>query len=54
MIHDAGAADYDRVIVSGHGMKHKYFTTAIWAKKFDEPFLDYGCGTGVASPFLPK
>ena len=41
-------------IVSAHGMKHKYFTTAIWAKKFDEPFLDYGCGTGVTSSVLAE
>jgi ubiquinone/menaquinone biosynthesis C-methylase UbiE len=54
MIHDAGASDYDRAIVSEYGMKHKYFTTAIWAKKFDEPFLDYGCGTGIVSTVLSK
>ena len=54
MIHDAEASDYDRAIVSEHGMKHKYFTTAIWAKKFHEPFLDYGCGTGVASIVLAR
>lgn len=52
MIHDAEASDYDRAIVSVHGMKHKYFTTAVWAKKFQEPFLDYGCGTGVTSVVL--
>ena len=51
-IHDAEASDYDRAIVSQYGMKHKYFTTAIWANKFQEPFLDYGCGTGVASVVL--
>ena len=54
MIHDAGASDYDRAIVAAYGMKHKYFTTAVWAKKFHEPFLDYGCGTGVASIVLSK
>ena len=54
MISDAGASDYDRAIVAEHGMKHKYFTTAVWAKKFHEPFLDYGCGTGVASIVLAR
>lgn len=54
MIHDAAASDYNRVIVSAYGMKHKYFTTAVWAKKFQEPFLDYGCGTGVASNILAE
>lgn len=54
MIHDAEASDYDRAIVSEYGMKHKYFTTAVWAKKFHEPFLDYGCGTGVVSTVLSK
>jgi len=54
MIHDAQASDYDRAIVSEFGLKHKYFTTAIWASKFDEPFLDYGCGTGVTSVVLSK
>ena len=54
MIHDAEASDYDHVIVSQFGLKHKYFTTAIWAKKFDEPFLDYGCGTGVTSSVLAE
>lgn len=54
MIHDAGASDYDRAIVSEYGMKHKYFTTAVWAEKFEEPFLDYGCGTGVASVILAR
>ncbi|MCK4251005.1 class I SAM-dependent methyltransferase [candidate division WOR-3 bacterium] len=54
MIHDAEASDYDRAIVSQYGMKHKYFTTAVWAKKFQEPFLEYGCGTGVASVVLAE
>ena len=54
MIHDAGASDYDRAIVVEYGMKHKYFTTAIWANKFHEPFLDYGCGTGITSEVLSK
>ena len=53
-IHDAEAPDYDRAIVSQFGLKHKYFTTAIWAKKFSEPFLDYGCGTGVTSIVLAE
>ena len=53
-IHDAEASDYDRAIVSQYGMKHKYFTTAIWAKKFSEPFMDYGCGTGVTSSVLAE
>jgi ubiquinone/menaquinone biosynthesis C-methylase UbiE len=54
MISDVGASDYDRAIVAEYGMKHKYFTTAVWAKKFHEPFLDYGCGTGVASIVLAR
>lgn len=54
LLHDAGASDYDRAIVSEFGMKHKYFTTAEWAKRFQEPFLDYGCGTGVASRVLAE
>lgn len=51
-VHDAGATDYERVIVAEYGMKHKYFTTYIWGISFSELFLDYGCGTGTASRVL--
>lgn len=54
MISDAGASDYEKAVVSEYGLKHKYFTTFIWGKTFSELFLDYGCGTGVASRTLIK
>jgi len=54
MISDTGASDYEKAVVSEYGLKHKYFTTFIWGKTFSELFLDYGCGTGVASRTLIK
>lgn len=54
MISNAGASDYEKAVVREHELKHKYFTTFIWGKTFSELFLDYGCGTGVASRTLIK
>lgn len=51
-VHDAGASDYDKLVASKFQIKHKYFTTAVWGKQFNEPFLDYRCGTGIASCIL--
>lgn len=48
-LHDAVALDYDNIITSHYSLKHKYFTTAVWGKRFNKLFLDYGCGTGIAS-----
>ena len=46
---NAGAAIFEKAISSEWDYRHDYMTTCSWAKRFDEPFLDFGCGTGMAS-----
>ncbi len=46
---NAGAAIYEKAISSEWDYRHNYLTTRSWAKRFNEPFLDFGCGTGLAS-----
>jgi len=51
---DAGAAIYEKAISSEWGYRYNYLTTYSWAKRFNEPFLDFGCGTGIASKVLER
>lgn len=51
---NAGARVYERAASCEWGYRYKYLTTYSWGKKFNEPFLDFGCGTGLASSVLEK
>jgi ubiquinone/menaquinone biosynthesis C-methylase UbiE len=50
---NAGAAIYEEVI-SERDYRYDCLTTYSWAKRFSEPFLDFGCGTGVASEVFER
>ncbi|MHA1833160.1 MAG: class I SAM-dependent methyltransferase [Candidatus Baldrarchaeia archaeon] len=50
-LHDVAAVDYERQ-VSDWIIEHKYFISAMWGKRFDGLFLDYGCGTGLVARFI--
>jgi len=51
---DAGASVYERAISAEWGYRYKYLTAYSWGKNFNEPFLDFGCGTGLTSSVLEK
>lgn len=46
---NAGAAVFEKAISSEWDYRYDYLTTYSWANRFSEPFLDFGCGTGMAS-----
>lgn len=46
---NAGAAIYEKVISSEWDYRYDFLTTDSWARRFNEPFLDFGCGVGMAS-----
>lgn len=46
------ALTYDGAIVSEWAYRYKYFTAHNWGKQFRGLFLDFGCGTGLASQTL--
>jgi len=46
---DAGAPIYEKAISAEWGYRYNYLTVHSWGKKFNEPFLDFGCGTGLTS-----
>lgn len=50
---NAGAQIYEQAS-SEWSYRHRYLTTHVWGKTFNEPFLDFGCGTGYASAVLEK
>jgi len=49
-----GAVIYDRAISSEWDYRYNYLTTYSWAKRFNETFLDFGCGTGLASKVFER
>lgn len=51
---NAGAAVYEEAISSEWGYRYNHLTTYSWAKRFNEPFLDFGCGTGLASKVFER
>jgi ubiquinone/menaquinone biosynthesis C-methylase UbiE len=51
---NAAAQIYERAITSEWSYRYSYLTTFSWGKRFNEPFLDFGCGTGLASNVLEK
>lgn len=50
---NAGAAVYDGA-VSERDYRYDCLTTFSWANRFSEPFLDFGCGVGVASEVFER
>ncbi len=51
---NAGAAIYEKAISSEWDYKYDYLATYSWAKKFNGLFLDFGCGTGLASKVFER
>jgi len=51
---DKGAPIYEKAISSEWDYRYNHLTTFSWAKRFNEPFLDFGCGTGLASKVFER
>lgn len=51
---NVGAAIFEKAISSEWDYRYDYITTSSWANKFSEPFLDFGCGTGMASQVFER
>lgn len=51
---NAGAPIYEKAISAEWGYRYNYLTTSSWAKRFNETFLDFGCGTGLASEVFER
>ena len=45
---NAGAAIFEKAISSEWDYRYDFLTTRSWADRFHEPFLDFGCGVGMA------
>ena len=50
---NAGAAIYEGAIQEWD-YRYDFLTTRSWASRFNEPFLDVGCGTGFASKVFER
>jgi ubiquinone/menaquinone biosynthesis C-methylase UbiE len=50
---NAGAVIFEKAIFEWD-YRHEYMTTCSWATRFSEPFLDFGCGTGMASKVFER
>jgi ubiquinone/menaquinone biosynthesis C-methylase UbiE len=46
---DEGSPIYEEAISTEWGYRYNYLTVYSWGKEFNEPFLDFGCGTGLTS-----
>jgi ubiquinone/menaquinone biosynthesis C-methylase UbiE len=49
---DKCAPTYEKTIIREWGYRYKYITASNWGQSFGEPFLDFGCGTGLCSSVL--
>jgi ubiquinone/menaquinone biosynthesis C-methylase UbiE len=45
---NAGATVFEKAISSEWDYRYNFLTTHSWADRFHEPFLDFGCGVGMA------
>jgi len=51
---NACAAVYEKAVTAEWAYRYRYFTAHNWGQEFNEPFLDFGCGTGLCSCILEE